>query len=337
NNTVLARLKESGSLGTMSFCPTEYHGRGESSYLRELGEKLDSAVDVFWTGSHVCSPALTVENARAASASLRRTVVFWDNYPVNDLEMRFDAHLGPLTGRAPALAGVARGLVAAAGSNSESSKVALHTVADYLSDPAGYLPEAAWRDALLAVAGSAAEADAVGTLADLARRSPLNPGTQYANHLLGTLDRFWAAWGGVPASSGPDLPGLPPGHGRAMAASAPDRRAALARLQGDLAPLRAAAARLLAPMANARLQQELRPWSEKLSGWLRVVDAALAVLAAALHDPRDPALSLLREAALDQLLLTRENFHWVAGDMLDQFARRCFWAAEELGSTPRGG
>jgi len=47
-------------------------------------------------------------------------------------------------------------------------------------------------------------------------------------------------------------------------------------------------------------------------------------------NPHDPALGPRRERVLDLILTTRENFHWVQGDLTDQFARRCLWAADQL-------
>jgi hyaluronoglucosaminidase len=333
NNTVLERLRDTGPLRRLAFCPTEYHGKGVSPYLSELGEKLNEAVDVFWTGPQVTSEQLTLDDARTAAASLRRKVIYWDNYPVNDLDMRYSLHLRPLIGRDPLLEEEAKGLVAALGTYSETAKVPLHTIGAYLRDPLAYDPEADWQDALVVVARDPADASAVAVLGDLARRSPLEVRTQYDNALLPILDRFWARWGGPPEAAGPDLPGLPPGYAR-PAPGTPDRLAAMAKLEAALGPVRLAAIRLLGHMENGVLQAELRPWAEKLSGWFRVMDSALAVLRVALVEPDSASLPVMREAALDRLLLTRENFHWVAGDMFDQFARRCLWAATELTDAP---
>jgi hypothetical protein len=38
----------------------------------------------------------------------------------------------------------------------------------------------------------------------------------------------------------------------------------------------------------------------------------------------------MRANALDRLWTNRENFNWVSGDLIDQFSRRCLWAAQEL-------
>jgi len=110
-----------------------------------------------------------------------------------------------------------------------------------------------------------------------------------------------------------------------------ERRAALAEIGGVYDRIGRAAERLLsAEFRNKHLQTELRPRSVKIKGWARLGLMALEVLNFALDDPHDPAIAVMRDQVLDKLLLTRENFAWVQGDLTDQFARRCLWAADAL-------
>ncbi|HEX7025505.1 MAG TPA: protein O-GlcNAcase [Gemmatimonadales bacterium] len=339
-NGVLERLEALGGGGWLIFCPTEYCGEGVSDYLRTLGEGLRPEIDVFWTGPEVCSPELRVEDARRVGATLKRPVLYWDNYPVNDEDMRFRPHIRPVRGRDPDLYTACRGIVANGSLQPEATRIALHTYAQYFADPIGYEPEAAWQKALLAVTGNREDAEALAVLGDLTRWSALERGRQLENRLAPVLARFWELWGGPPASAGPDLPGVTPGAPATTAGVAPGtpaaREAALAEGMAEFSHLHAVARRLLDRMANRRLQAELRPWAGKLEAWAEVGLLALGVLQASLKSVEGARLAGLRNAVLDRLLAARENFHWVAGDMVDHFARRCLWAAggperEELG------
>ncbi len=77
----------------LALCPTYYttssildrlFGDRPPDYLRQLGQDLDPAVDVFWTGPEVCSQQYPNEHLEEVGALLRRRPWIWDNYPVND-------------------------------------------------------------------------------------------------------------------------------------------------------------------------------------------------------------------------------------------------------------
>lgn len=276
--------------GRLYFCPTEYHGTGDSPYLRELGEKLEAGIEVFWTGRQVCSPVLETQDARQISRTLGRSVLYWDNYPVNDLDMRFHPHLRPYRGRHPDLPTACKGIVLNAALQPEASKIALHTAAQYFQNPPAYEPESAWEKALLEVCGDPQDAEAVRTLADLARHNPLEPGQHLDNRLRSRLENFWAE---------------PP---------TPER---IGEMRGIFAHL-SGVARRLGGLENRALAENLAPWTEKLKGWAEVGRLGLDVLA----DPSEEKI----EGLLEVIRTVRESFYWVAGDMLEVFARRCAWA-----------
>lgn len=298
--------------GEFYFCPTEYHGGGDSAYLRALGDSLTPRAQVFWTGQDVCSPTITAADLGRVSELLRRRVVLWDNFPVNDLDMRYDLHVAPLVGRAPELLDVAGGYFAAAGPLSAASRVALRTTAAYLRDPAGYDPVTAFQEAVQRSTATPGEASAVAFLADLARRHPLiPPGSALHHSLWPALDAFWAAHGGPPPQAGPDVPGRP-----AATPVTPAERP-LRQLVHDME----LHAETLAGLHDPALRRDLAPWAAKLAGWARMAKHALG----ALDHPHD---ARAREYVLEELATVRENFHWVAGDTFDTFARRCIWSAE---------
>lgn len=138
----------------LMMAPTDYYGASPfSDYLYDLGRLLDGEIQVCYTGRDICVPTLTAADAEAFGAVIRRKPLIWDNYPVNDLQMRPQLHLGPLEGRDPALSGVVSGMMFNPMIQAEASKIPLLTIADYLRDPGHYNPEQSWDQALRSIAG----------------------------------------------------------------------------------------------------------------------------------------------------------------------------------------
>lgn len=86
---VLARVKAKRVI----VCPSYYShdpvleevfGTMPKGYWPELGAALSKEVDVFWTGNHVISERIVLDDLRAITEKLQRPVFLWDNYPVND-------------------------------------------------------------------------------------------------------------------------------------------------------------------------------------------------------------------------------------------------------------
>jgi hyaluronoglucosaminidase len=90
-------------------CPSYYSddivldrvfGERPNNYLEDLGKNLDSTIEVFWTGSEVCSRQIGASHLQRIGESLRRKPTLWDNYPVNDgPRMSTQLHLRAFTGR----------------------------------------------------------------------------------------------------------------------------------------------------------------------------------------------------------------------------------------------
>ncbi len=145
-NMVLARLRETGG-GSVIFCPTEYCGRmagGDprgSAYLRVLGERLDPAIGVFWTGPEIVSETISADHLVAVGEVLRRRPVIWDNFHANDYDIR-RVHAGPLGGRGLDLLPLVDGWITNPNNEAEANFPAIHTTGAYLRNP-GYVPEAA--------------------------------------------------------------------------------------------------------------------------------------------------------------------------------------------------
>ena len=223
----------------LAVCPTTYWGRGDEEYLWRLGNALDPRIDLFWTGRAICSPAITAAEAVLFSRSANRPPLYWDNYPVNDVAMINEMHVGPYRGRDPLLHRFSAGVMANAMEHPEASKIALATVADYLWDPAGYNPERSLHYAVRQVV-EPEDAQALAAFIDVSLGSCLSePDPPRLTRAIEDF-KFNVRYGDPPRAK----------QGLARAA----------------AELQEAAQRLLGgDVSNLRLQQELKPWLEKFA------------------------------------------------------------------------
>jgi hyaluronoglucosaminidase len=70
------------------------------NYLTNLGDWLDPAIDVYWTGEEVCAREISPGHLAHIGGLLKRKPLLWDNYPVNDgPRMSQFLHLRGFTGR----------------------------------------------------------------------------------------------------------------------------------------------------------------------------------------------------------------------------------------------
>ena len=239
-------------------CPTVYHGVGDEDYVVTLGSLLDARVDLFWTGRAICAPSITAAEAVTFARGVLRPPLYWDNYPVNDVAMIHEAHLGPYRGRDPLLDRFSVGVMANAMEHAESSKIALATIADYLWAPAAYDPERSW-DRALAEAGGP-DAWALHCFADTVRGSCLSEPDPI--DLGRELERFQFELA----------------HG--------DATGARTRLGATGAQLARAATTLRSPaFFNQRLVDELQPWLDKFAIGADVVAALATFTGCAGGDP----------------------------------------------------
>lgn len=137
-------------------CPTDYAGTDVTAYREQFAKAAPADTLVAWTGPDIVVGAVTREDIDRATASYRRRVVLWDNFPVNDYEPG-RLFLGPLTGRTGDLAGSDLvGVLANPMVQAVPSRIPLVSVADWAGDPGGYDPMAAAPRALATVAGDGA-------------------------------------------------------------------------------------------------------------------------------------------------------------------------------------
>jgi hyaluronoglucosaminidase len=90
---LMHQVADASNAHRIIFCPTYYSfdpilekvfGKMPDDYWQVLRAKLDSKIDVFWTGEKVCSPDYPIAHLDHVSELLGRKPFLWDNYPVND-------------------------------------------------------------------------------------------------------------------------------------------------------------------------------------------------------------------------------------------------------------
>jgi hyaluronoglucosaminidase len=256
-NRVYSWLQALDPACTLSMCPTDYHGTEPfSPYLRELGAKLHPAIDIFYTGPEICSPTISLSTVEAFARAVGRTPMIWDNYPVNDLAMQPELHIGPITGRDPLLGNGVHGLLINPMNLTEATKIPLLTWAAYLNDPLNYDAEVAWKDALRTVGGEES-ADALSCLLENSRTSFLG---RPQEHQFTTLTQkvLDSLEGGEAVTGNP----------------------AVAELGAALTALDEACYHLKNRMDNLALRNNLLPWIEAAELWLWGARYAIQVLEA---------------------------------------------------------
>jgi len=300
-NAVYDELRALDPACTLSMAPVEYHGQAPfGPYLMMLGERLHPAIDLCYTGPQICSRTVAAADAAAFARVARRAPLLWDNFPVNDLDMRAELHLGPIQGRDPELAGVTRGVLVNPMSQAEASKIALATYGAFLRDPRAYAPWPAWRRALEELV----EPETLPALRRFARTALASCLEPQAAPGLERLARaaLCELRAGQPASASPALRRL---------------LAAVDRLDEDCYTLKFRT-------SNLRLRDNLAPWIEALEDQLWMVRRAAALLEALdSGGPTGPALRALEES----LQLIERHPKRIAGDALLPLGR---FALEEL-------
>lgn len=289
---------------TLSMCPTDYHGSAPfSAYIHELGAGLHPSIDIFYTGTEICAPVISAADVAAFAAATFRAPILWDNYPVNDLAMQGEMHIGPIRQRDAALASVAKGIAANPMIQAEASKIPLLTYAEYMADPICYDADTAWERALRFVAGD----ESYTALRRFAE-----------NSLYSIL--------GVPEAK--------PLHDKVFAAlfelqlsqRAIENRMVKA-LDDYLTELDEASYQLKFRMDNLALRNNLLPWIEALDLWVWMGRRALMVLQALERgEPCEKLLHMMREWRENALKHPKR----ICGQELMPISAFVEWAVEPL-------
>ena len=287
----LERALDSAGGSRLTVCPTLYCGRGDEPYIAALGSGLDPRTRLFWTGRAICSPELDAADADVFTRATGRRPLYWDNFPVNDVAMTGELHIGPYLGRDPRLNQAAAGIIANPMPLAEASKIALAGVADFCRDPEGFDPEKSWDAALDRVAGARDAAD-FREFADAFRGSALC--TDDAPRLGDALDRF------------------------AFRYEFDDREAAVSELRAELQRLAGVADRMRR-LDNEALGAEIAPWVEQYARGIDALIVAVDGLDAAGSGGPPEVTGPERDAVFARLQGLRSTGLRAFGDRVDMF------------------
>lgn len=169
----------------MLACPTHYWGVRASTYRHRLGELLDAAVEVCWTGSAVTSATIRADDVQRVTEQFQHRLWLWDNFPVNDWDGIGRAFvnemvprrlpLAALHGRDPEVASLVAGYGSNAALQPRAGLPAVCSALDWAWAPRQYCPKrslaAAFDETGLARWALDALADASGPVA-AGSRSP---------------------------------------------------------------------------------------------------------------------------------------------------------------------
>jgi hyaluronoglucosaminidase len=238
----------------MSFCPVDYYGAAPfSAALHQLGAALNPEIEMFYTGREICSPSITANDVQAFSHAVCRPPLLWDNYPVNDLGMTSELHLGPIDGRDPSIKTAVSGVFVNLMVQPEASKIPLLTYASWMNSD-HYEPEAAWETALYSIV-TEGDLDAVRRFSRHSFSSIINLNRQ---HVLSDLV----------SSVMDDLQ-----HGISTSDSV-----SITKLEDYLNHLDEACYHVKFRMENLALRQDLLPWIEIMEHWIWMTRRAMTVI-----------------------------------------------------------
>ena len=141
----------------LTVCPTIYHGKGDEYYISKLGKEISPEIAVFWTGRDICSREITSAEAIKFIDNTSHKPLYWDNFPVNDVAMYNEMHLGCIVGRDADLYKYSEGIISNCMEYAECSKIPLMTFADYLWNSEEYESRKSWYEALTEMLGEDAQ------------------------------------------------------------------------------------------------------------------------------------------------------------------------------------
>lgn len=172
--TLFALLKNLDPMNQLLVCPTQYFGKGNETYITRIGNALPEEVELFWTGRTICSPEIDAREARIFYEQTGHQPLYWDNYPVNDANMRDEMHIGPYLHRHPDLYLYTSGIIANVMEYAEASLIPLITIAHYLWNPKTYQAKNSYRYAIEQIVGEEQAEDFI-KISDCFNQSPISP------------------------------------------------------------------------------------------------------------------------------------------------------------------
>ncbi|PVY43755.1 beta-N-acetylhexosaminidase family protein [Pontibacter virosus] len=153
-------INQKRDVAPLIMCPTEYNkgwaNKEPGTYLDILGEQLDPAIHVMWTGNTVVHD-ITKEGLEWVNKRIQRPAYVWWNFPVSDY-VRNHLLMGPSYGIDTKAAQDMSGFVSNPMDKAEASKPAIFSVALYSWNMQAYDPQLAWEAANRYVMPEAPEA-----------------------------------------------------------------------------------------------------------------------------------------------------------------------------------
>ncbi len=148
SNAIYQGLRDIDPNAILTVCPMHYSGRGDEPYLVDLGENLDPAINLFWTGRQILSEYLEIVDAEVFMKTTKRPPFYWDNFPVNDGSLRHSLFIGPVRSRDKGLEKYSVGLLSNPMTQFEMSQLPISTIGEYLWNSHSYNPDEAWERGL---------------------------------------------------------------------------------------------------------------------------------------------------------------------------------------------
>ena len=146
-------------------CPTYYtfdkvlerlFGKMPENYFQDLGENLPAEVDIFWTGSTVCSQEYPESHMKDVVKALGRKPFLWDNYPVNDgADISQFLYLKPFENRPSSLAELTMGHAVNPMNQAWLSRIPIYSLPYSYAQGVGYNPEEVLGEAVNQLCGEA--------------------------------------------------------------------------------------------------------------------------------------------------------------------------------------
>jgi protein O-GlcNAcase/histone acetyltransferase len=152
-NEVFRWLHQQRPQSRCLFCPTAYCDRmarrqlGGAGYVETVGERLNPAIDVLWTGPEIVSSEITLDSINQVRNRLGRAPVLWDNLHANDYDLR-RLYCGPYSGRPLELRQALRGILANPNNEFPANYVPLRTLAGYVQSGEEWDPRQAYLEAM---------------------------------------------------------------------------------------------------------------------------------------------------------------------------------------------
>ncbi len=177
--------------------PHEYYNNHPEfqTDFKEISASLQPYWEYGWTGPEIGSGKVTEADVAKFEEVAGELPILGDNYPVNDMMVLMYGehyiHLGPVQGRDPSLPSTLPAIAFNAATDMYGSLPALATIADYLWNPAAYVPQASSANSSLFYAGFTA-GPALQLMASMCNSDMISPSVAPA--LQAQIGELWTAW-----------------------------------------------------------------------------------------------------------------------------------------------